>query len=66
MIKAWFMSLLMIVAFAIVYWSGVLTFLSYDFVFYIALGLVVIALGAAVIILGNPFAQGTNNDKDKD
>lgn len=66
MIKAWFMSLLMVIAFAVIYWTGLFKILSYDMFFYIALGLVVVALAAAVIILGNPFAQGKGNDKDED
>lgn len=66
MVKAWLMSLLMIAAFALIYWTGLFKILSYDWFFYIALGLVVVALAAAVIILGNPLAQEKGDEKDKD
>lgn len=63
MIKAWLVSLLIVILFAMAYAFDLFTFFTYKSVFYIAMALVFLMLVAARIILGNPLKEDKKDDE---
>ena len=66
MIKAFFVSVLMAIAIALVLWSGILDILASNTALYFSLGFLAIVLVAAFIILGNPLNIARDNNEKKD
>lgn len=66
MIKAWLVTFLIIILFAIAYAVDLFAFLASDAVMYIAVFLVAATLAAARIILGSPLKQDDDDEKTDD
>lgn len=64
MIKSWLISFFIVVMFFIVYKLNLLTWLASSAAFWTALSLVLIALAAAFLILGNPLKGMDDNDEN--
>ena len=66
MIKALFVSLGLVIVFVTMYFMNVYSFLAERAVFWTAVGILVITLGAAILILGLPFTKNGDDDRDED
>ncbi len=64
MIKSWLITFLVLILFIAAFYVDLFGILASSGAFYTALGLVIIALVAAVKILGNPFGRVDDDDDE--
>lgn len=66
MIKAFLVTFLLVGLCVLLVWSDILNLFTGNLMFYMVWVLVLILLGLAFIILGNPLAKRTDDDKKSD
>ena len=64
MIKAWLVTILVLLLLVVAYSTDLFEFFSSGLMQWIAVGAVILSLVAAQMILGSPFKQDEEDDKD--